>query len=357
MGFTRKRIREYGIEIGYETGEDNSITDVPFVKVGHSTIIRGNGPLRVGEGPVRTGVTAILPHEGDLIKNPVEASYFVFNGAGTTTGLSLIDEFGLIETPIMLTNTLSVGTVYEAIVKFVIQTSFVNEPVRWFNPIVGETSDAFLNDIGGLHVKESHVFEAIKSANKGIIEEGNVGAGTGTSAMGFKAGIGTSSRKVTLGKKEFIVGALVQANFGGSLRINGVKIGELLEERVEKERGSIMVIIGTNAPLSNRQLKRVAKRATLGLTRTGWTAGHGSGDYFISFSTTYRKINGKSEYAESFKNIYEREAILNDMFRATSDSVEEAILNSFFKAETMWGRDNNLVEGIPIPEVLDILGH
>ncbi len=356
MGFLRKRIRDYGIQIGeYEPGENNSITDIGEVKVGHSTIVSGKGPLRVGFGPVRTGVTAIMPHGGDLIEKPVEASYFVFNGAGTTAGLSLIDEFGLIETPIMLTNTLSVGTVYEAVVKYTVEKSFTDGQVRWFNPVVGETSDAYLNDIGGLHVKEEHVFEAINEAKGGEIEEGNFGAGTGTTAVGFKAGIGTSSRVVPVNGVEFNVGVLVQSNFGGSLKVRGLHVGEKMKKKENKARGSIMVIIATDAPLSYRQLRRISKRGTLGLTNTGWNAGHGSGDYFISFSTTFRE-SVQARYVKDFiLEAYRSEEVLNPLFKATSEAVEEAVLNSIFKAETMTGRDEHTAVGIPVEEVLEIL--
>ena len=209
MTSKRLRIREVGLAVGeYPPGKYNAITDVDSVQVGHATIITGEGPLRVGVGPVRTGVTAIVPHQGCLIDDPVEASYFVFNGAGTTTGLSLIDEFGLIETPVMLTNTLSVGTVYDAVVRYMIRKDFRNRVVRWFNPVVGETDDGYLNDLGGLHVKAEHVFDALGSATGGHVVEGNVGAGTGTGALGFKGGIGTSSRRIIIGDAKFVVGVL-----------------------------------------------------------------------------------------------------------------------------------------------------
>lgn len=358
MGSLRKRIRDNGIIIGeYEPGENNAITDVGSVMVGHSTIVEGEGALKVGYGPVRTGVTAIMPHCDDLIKKPVEASYFVFNGAGTTTGLSLIDEFGLIETPIMLTNTLSVGTVYEGVVKYTVQKSFQDGRVRWFNPVVGETSDAYLNDIGGLHVKEEHVFEALTEAKAGRVEEGNVGAGTGTTATGFKAGIGTSSRKVPIKGNEFKVGVLVQSNFGGSLEVLGVCVGEELAKKESKAYGSIMVIIATDAPLSYRQLRRVSKRGTLGLTKTGWNAGHGSGDYFISFSTTFRESNHNTGERDFILEAHRSEEMLNQVFNATSEAVEEAVLNSIFKAETMTGKDDHLMEGIPVQDALEILRH
>jgi D-aminopeptidase len=354
----RLRIREVGLAVGeYLPGKYNAITDVDSVKVGHATLITGKGSLRVGVGPVRTGVTAIIPHPGNLIDDPVEASYFVFNGAGTTTGLSLIDEFGLIETPIMLTNTLSVGTVYDAVVRHVIRKNFRNREVRWFNPVVGETDDGYLNDLGGLHVKTEHVFGALDSATGDHVVEGNVGAGTGTGALGFKGGIGTSSRRIVIGDAKFVVGVLVQSNHGGSLTIKGVPVGKELrkEEKKREESGSIMVIIATNVPLSNRQLTRVAKRGTLGLTRGGWTAGHGSGDYLIAFSTSFRRKEWGSDVKAAREMILKNETSLTPLFRATAEATEEAVLNSLFKATTMEGRDGHVRVGLPIERVLQIL--
>jgi len=357
MNSDRPRVRDVGITIGeFLPGRHNAITDVDSVTVGHATIIKGQGKLKVGVGPVRTGVTAIIPHPRDLIEEPVEASYFVFNGAGTTTGLSLIDEFGLIETPILLTNTLSVGTVYDAVVQYMIQKSFRNRDVSWFNPVVGETCDSYLNDIGGLHVKANHVFEALNSSKGGCVEEGNVGAGTGTVALGFKAGIGTSSRIITIKGSEFTVGVLVQSNFGGSLTIKGFPVGkELKNEEMKRKNGSIVVIIATDVPLSHRQLRRVAKRATLGLTRTGWEATHSSGDYFISFSTSFRSREWSEDVKAAREEIMKKESSLNPLFQATADATEEAILNSIFKADTMEGRDGHVYEGLPIQKVLRIL--
>ena len=358
MSSKRPRVREAGIHIGeFPPGKYNSITDVDLVRVGHATIIKGQGKLSVGAGPVRTGVTAIIPHPRDLIEEPVEASYFVFNGAGTTAGLSLIDEFGLIETPILLTNTLSVGTVYDATVQYMIRHSFRDKEVFWFNPVVGETYDGYLNDIGGLHVRAEHVFEALDSAKGGYVEEGNVGAGTGTGALGFKGGIGTSSRKISMGGSALTVGVLVQSNFGGSLTIKGVSVGKELRKEVTKREGggSIMVIIATDAPLSHRQLTRVVKRAALGLTRTGWTAGHGSGDYFIGFSTSFRRREWSIDIKAAREKIAKGERSLNPLFKATADATEEAILNSLFKADTMEGRDGHVREGLPTQRVLQIL--
>jgi len=246
MTSKRPRIREVGLAVGeYPPGTYNAITDVDSVTVGHATIITGEGPLRVGVGPVRTGVTAVIPHPGGLIDDPVEASYFVFNGAGTTTGLSLIDEFGFIETPILLTNTLSVGTVYDAVVRYMIRKKFRNREVRWFNQVIGETADGYMNDMGGLHVTAEHVFEALASATGGSVVEGNVGAGTGIGALGFKGGMGTSSRRIRIGDAQFVVGVLVQSNHGGSLTIKGVPVGKELrtEDITREESGSIMVLL------------------------------------------------------------------------------------------------------------------
>src|SRR5919199_2591125 len=225
----RPRARDLGVRIGpLPVGPLNAITDVPGVRVGHVTLNHGDGPLSIGRGPVRTGVTAILPPGDDWYAQPVEAGQFVFNGAGTTAGLSLIDEFGRIETPIMLTNSLSVGSVYEGVVRYMVEHLFgPRGQVPWFNPVVGETSDAFLNDIGGLHVRPEHAMQAIAEASHGPVEEGCVGGGMGMSAFGFKGGIGTSSRRVELGGETGTVGALVQSNFGGRLTIAGVPFHDL----------------------------------------------------------------------------------------------------------------------------------
>ncbi|MCH8294313.1 P1 family peptidase [Candidatus Poribacteria bacterium] len=359
----RPRAREIGLQIGkLPPAEFNAITDVEGVLIGHTTLIEGHGALEIGKGPIRTGVTAILPHPRNLIDEPVEAAHFVFNGAGTTSGLSLIDEFGQIETPILLTNTFSVGAVYDGVTRYLIKTAFdEGRNPRWFNPTVGETYDGGLNDAAGLHIKAEHVFAAIENARSGNVAEGNVGAGTGTSACGFKAGIGTSSRCVEIGGKTWTVGALVQSNFGGELIIDGVPIGELLTDRASAEDsasdqidGSIMVILATDAPLSSRQLHRLAKRGTFGLARTGSNGGHGSGDYFIAFSTSYRQCIGAGKTAE-MATFVQNESRLNPLFCAVADAVEEAILNSIFRAETMTGRDGRTVPALPMDAVIEIL--
>jgi D-aminopeptidase len=348
----RPRAREAGIRIGpHPCGARNAITDVPGVRVGHVTLSVGDGPLRIGQGPVRTGVTAILPPGNDWWAEPVEAGQFVFNGAGTTAGLSLIDEFGRIETPVMLTNTLSVGSVYEGVVRYMVEHLFrARGAVPWFNPVVGETSDAFLNDIGGLHVRPEHAMEAIASATGAEVEEGCVGGGTGMSAFGFKGGIGTSSRSVSLAGEAVTVGVLVQSNFGGRLAIDGVSMHDLQPgARPAPALGSsLMMIVATDAPLSNRLLNRVAKRATLGMARVGSTGGHGSGDYVIAFSTTYRQHGGRAALTAN-------ESVIDVVFEAVADATEEAILNSLFRAHTVVGRDGNTLAALPLEVVLDRL--
>jgi D-aminopeptidase len=259
------RARDAGIRIGpLAPGPHNAISDVPGVRVGHVTLDSGSGPLRIGHGPVRTGVTAILPPGDDWFFHPVEAGNFVFNGAGTTAGLSLIDEFGRIETPVMLTNTLSVGAVYEGVVRYMVEHTFAPRgDVPWFNPVVGETSGAYLNDMGGLHVRPEHAMQAIASASAGAVAEGCVGGGMGMGAFGFKAGIGTASRRVEVGRESAFVGALVQSNFGGRLAIDGVPMHDLQPPPPGDALGaSLMVLVATDLPRSNRLRNRVARRAT-----------------------------------------------------------------------------------------------
>ena len=351
----RPRAREAGIRIGpFSPGPLNAITDVAGVRVGQVTLNSGEGPLVIGRGPVRTGVTAVVPPGDAWYFEPVEAGHFIFNGAGTTAGLSLIDEFGHIETPVMLTNTLSVGAVYEGVVKYMVDHVFTSRgDVPWFNPVVGETSDAYLNDIGGLHVRPEHAVEAISSASGGPVAEGCVGGGMGMAAFGFKAGIGTSSRVLSLGDEAGVVGVLVQSNFGGRLAIDGVSMADLQPAAAGVPRGaSLMVIVATDLPLSNRLLNRVAKRATLGMARVGSTGGHGSGDYVIAFSTTYRQSEAMQA---ARRTLADREGSIDVVFQAVADATEEAILNSLFRAHTVVGRDGNTREALPLDVVLDRL--
>jgi len=357
----RPRARQAGIVIGHkDTGPENAITDVPGVRVGHVTLIQGDGPLKIGEGPIRTGVTAILPpSENSYSENwydqPVEAGLFTFNGAGTTAGTTLIQEFARIETPILLTNTLSVGTVYEGVVRYMVEHIFRDRGnVPWFNPVVGETSDAFLNDIGGLHVRPQHVIEAITNARQGAVEEGAVGAGTGTGALGFKGGIGTASRIVEMGGETATIGVLVQSNFGGRLTIKGLAMDALdtPPQPPPSSGNSIMIIVATDLPLCGRLLDRVCKRATFGLARTGSNGGHGSGDYVIAFSTSYRTPDAKPGVRQA---LAQNEGVIDEAFIAVADATEEAILNSIFKAERMLGRDGHVRQALPIERVLEIL--
>ena len=351
----RPRARAAGIRIGpFQTGPHNAITDVAGVRVGHVTLVSGDGPLRIGHGPVRTGVTAIVPPGEDWYTYPVEAGNFVFNGAGTTAGLSQIDEYGRIETPVMLTNTLSVGTVYEGVVRYMVEHVFApGGNVPWHNPVVGETSDAFLNDIGGLHVRPEHAMEAIRVATGGAAEEGCVGGGMGMSAFGFKGGIGTSSRVVEVGGQGGVVGVLVQSNFGGRLIIHGVPMDDLQAQPRESAHGaSLMMIVATDLPLSNRLLNRVSKRATLGMARTGSGGGHGSGDYVIAFSTSYRSPLAMPGARAALAG---NESAIDVVFQATADATEEAILNSMFRAHTVVGRDGNTREALPLDTVLERL--
>ena len=354
MNESRPRARDVGIRIGdLPTGPNNAITDVDGVRVGHVTLIEGEGPLEIGSGPVRTGVTAILPPGNDWWKQPVTAGNHVINGAGTTAGLSFIDEYHRIETPILLTNTLSVGTAFEGIVRYMVTNCFEGrKSIPWFNPVVGETSDASLNDIGGLHVRPEHCVEAIENARDDAVQEGCVGGGTAMNALGWKGGIGTSSRVVNIAGEHATVGVLVQANFGGTLTVAGVRMGDLQPEPQDESRGaSIMIIFATDLPLSGSELDRVARRATFGLARTGSGGGHGSGDYVIGFSTTHRNQERQAIH-EAFR---EKESLIDIPFKAIADATEEAILNALFQATRMVGYNGTIREPLPIAQVVSRL--
>ena len=353
MDSQNKRLRDYGIEIGVlKTGKLNAITDVEGVYVGHETIIEGNN--------VRTGVTAIIPHQGNIFQNKVPAAIYVGNGFGKLAGYSQVKELGNIETPIILTNTLSVATATEGLISYTLNQE-ENKNVRSVNSVVGETNDGWLNDIRGRHVKEQHVLNAIANAKSGSVEEGNVGAGTGTICFGYKGGIGTSSRKLPESLGGYTVGVLVQTNFGGVLEINGVPIAKELQEYPYKDKilndvdGSCMMVVITNAPLNARNLERLAKRAMFGLAKTGGIASNGSGDYVIALSTA--KENLIPYQSESMFN--EKKEVRNDdmspLFLATIESTEEAILNSLFTAETMSGRDGHTIESLPIDKVIELM--
>lgn len=329
-------IREYGISIGQLTpGKNNTITDVEGVQVGHSTII---------EEGVRTGVTSILPHSGNLFKEKVPAACHVINGFGKTAGTLQIEELGTIETPIVLTNTLSVGTAYEALVEYMLeQNEDIGISTGTVNPIVCECNDGYLNDIRGLHVKKKNVFESLRNAGK-YFEEGAVGAGTGMSCFGLKGGIGSSSRLVKLDAKDYTIGVLVLSNFGikEDLILDGVKAGNIIwrkPEDKEEDKGSVIVIIATDIPLSDRQLKRISKRAAVGLSRLGSFLGNGSGDVVISFSTANRIKHYEERDIIAAAQINEEK--ISVLFRAAAEATEEAVLNSMLACDAVAGRKGN----------------
>jgi L-aminopeptidase/D-esterase-like protein len=349
----RPRARNLGIPFDGVTGPLNAITDVKGVEVGHTTLISGNGKLQVGHGPVRTGVTGLLPRGKQSI-DPVFAGWFSLNGNGEMTGTTWIEESGFLEGPIMLTNTSSVGVVRDAVVKYYSRQGKQQQP--WLLPVVAETYDGFLNDTHGFHVKEAHAFAALDSASAGPVAEGNVGGGTGMRCFEFKGGIGTSSRKLSPEQGGFTVGVLVQSNFGSrrQLLVAGIPVGQALAERGvhASESGSIIIIVATDAPLLPHQLKRLARRAALGLARTGSTAGNGSGDIFVAFSTANPGA-AKKEGAIALTMVPNER--MGPLFDAVVQAVEESIMNALIAAETMVGRDGNTAYALPHNQVKEIL--
>ena len=343
----RPRAREAGVVAGVlPTGRLNAITDVKGVKVGHVTLIEGEN--------VRTGVTAILAHSGNLFKEKVPAAVYVGNGFGKLIGFTQIEELGNIETPVLLTNTLNTPLVADGLIEYMLSLPG-NEKVISINPVVGETNDGRLNDIRGRHIRHRHVREAIEKASDGPVAEGSVGAGTGTVCFGFKGGIGTSSRVLPKSQGGYTVGALVQTNYGGTLTINGAPVGRELAVKKQDEQveGSCMIVVATDAPLLHRNLKRLAKRATLALGRTGSVMSGGSGDYVIAFSSSQslrlRAGSGKKNLPKELAN-----SKMTPLFAAVIEATEEAIYYSLFKATTMTGKDGHKVEALPIDKVIDI---
>jgi len=347
----KPRARDLGVPFGGTPGPNNAITDVAGVLVGHTTLISGEGKLQVGKGPVRTGVTAILPRGKNSMTDPVFAGWFSQNGNGEMTGTTWVEESGFLEGPVMITNTHSVGVVRDAVIQWRVNHGQPDPTGYWWSlPVVAETWDGWLNDINGFHVKPEHAFHAIDTAHSGVVEEGSVGGGTGMICNEFKGGIGTSSRVVKLGEGSFTVAALVQCNYGRrpQLRIAGVPVGEEISEDPayasasfqDAERGSIIVVIATDAPLLSHQLKRLARRVSLGLGRNGSISGDGSGDIFIAFSTANPGASKEKEIADlkMFPN-----GKLDPIFAATVQSVEEAIVNAMVAAETMTGIENHKV--------------
>jgi len=342
--------RSLGFEFGVMSpGKLNAITDVSGVQVGHVTLIEGDN--------IRTGVTAILPHGNNIFQQKVPAAVYVGNGFGKLAGSTQIEELRNLESPIILTNTLSVAAGIEGIIDYTF--SFPeNDRVFSVNAVVGETNDAYLNDIRARNVKPTHVLEAIRNAKPGLVEQGNVGAGTGTVCFGFKGGIGTSSRKLPESLGGYTVGVLVQSNFGGVLQIDGLPAGKLLEQytfknQLESADGSCMIIIATDAPVGDRNLKRLAERGMLGLARTGGIASNGSGDYVIAFSSDAESRIPHQSKPLSLSNTKQlRNDDMTALFLAAIEATEEAIINSLFAAEEMTGREGHTVKALPVEEII-----
>uniref|UniRef100_UPI004048A3DE DmpA family aminopeptidase n=1 Tax=Roseivirga sp. TaxID=1964215 RepID=UPI004048A3DE len=346
-----KRLRDYGIEVGVlKTGANNAITDVEGVKVGHTTLIKGDN--------VRTGVTAILPHSGNLFQMKVPSAIYLGNGFGKLAGYSQVKELGNIETPIILTNTLSVPTASNALITYTLSNP-ENQNMGSVNAVVGETNDGYLNDIRGRHVTEADVLNAIKNAKSGKVEEGNVGAGTGTICFQYKGGIGTASRVIPKSFGGYTVGVLVQTNFGGVFELSGVPIAKELDNYPRSYTydvdGSCMIIVMTDAPLSPRNLERLAKRAIMGLAKTGGIASNGSGDYVIAVSTAKENLVPHQSKSLFQENKELKNDAMSPLFLATIEATEEAILNSLFAAESMIGRDGHEIKALPIDKVLEIM--
>lgn len=363
----KARARDLGIPFDGTPGPLNAITDVQGVEVGHTTLISGEGPLKVGVGPVRTGVTAILPR-GRASDAPAFAGWFSMNGNGEMTGTTWVEESGFLEGPVMITNTHSVGRVRDAVIAWQLKHAALFQP--WGLPVVAETYDGSLNDINGFHVKEPHAFDALDGAKSGPVAEGNVGGGTGMVCYQFKGGIGTASRKLDRALGGYIVGVLVQANFGArnQLRIAGVPVGQEITDGLPSassgtgwsagELGSIIIVVATDAPLLPHQLKRLARRAALGVARTGGVAGNGSGDIFIAFSTANLEM-AKGLTAREAPALAQVTMVPNarmtPLFEATVQATEEAIINALVAAETMTGINNRKVIALPHDRLKEVL--
>lgn len=348
--------RDYGIPFGIlETGRNNAITDVSGIKVGHKTLVKGKD--------IRTGVTAIIPHDDNIFQHKVPGAIFIGNGFGKLTGYSQVRELGNIETPIILTNTLGVPTAADALIDYTLSFE-ENRLIRSVNPVVGETNDGGLNDIQARAVTKADVLDALARADTGKVEMGNIGAGTGTICFSWKGGIGTSSRKLPESLGGYTVGVLVQTNFGGILQIAGAPVGQELGQYKfknaipeQKEDGSCMIVVATDAPLTSRNLERLASRALLGLGRTGGIESNGSGDYVIAFSTD-RELRIPYQSDSKFDTNRElRNDEISILFQAVIEATEEAIINSLFAAETMTGRDGLTIEALPVEKTLEIIRH
>jgi D-aminopeptidase len=359
----KPRARDLGVPFDGTPGPLNAITDVSGVTVGHTTLVSGEGKLQIGKGPVRTGVTAILPRGKDTMSNPVFAGWWSLNGNGEMTGTTWVEESGFLEGPVMITNTHSVGVVRDAVIQWRVNHGQPDPTGYWWSlPVVAETWDGWLNDINGFHVKPEDAFHAIDSAHDGPVEEGAVGGGTGMVCNEFKGGIGTSSRKFEVKRASYTVGVLVQCNYGvrPNLRIAGVPVGKEIPEDAayssasfgEIDRGSIIVVVATDAPLLSHQLKRLARRVSLGLGRDGSISGNGSGDIFIAFSTANPGADGAD-------HVVELKMLPNDLiepvFASTVQATEEAVINAMVAAETMTGIENHKVIALPHDRLREVL--
>ncbi len=360
---TKPRARDLGVPFDGTPGPLNAITDIPGVMVGHTTIISGEGKLQVGKGPVRTGVTAILPRGKDTMSNPVFAGWWSLNGNGEMTGTTWVEESGFLEGPVMITNTHSVGVVRDAVIQWRVNHGQPDPTGYWWSlPVVAETWDGWLNDINGFHVKPEDAFHAIDTAHGGRVEEGSVGGGTGMVCNEFKGGIGTSSRKFEIKGTSYTVGVLVQCNYGvrPNLRIAGVPVGREIPEEAayssasfpEEDRGSIIVVVATDAPLVSHQLKRLARRVSLGLGRDGSISGNGSGDIFIAFSTANSGAAG-ADHVVDLKML--PNDLIEHVFASTVQATEEAVINAMVAAETMTGIENHKVIALPHDKLREVL--
>ncbi|MCB2114957.1 MAG: P1 family peptidase [Rhodobacteraceae bacterium] len=359
----KPRARAIGLVVGGRPGPLNAITDVPGVAVGYTTLIEGQGPLVPGRGPVRTGVTAILPRAVEDLQTPVFAGYHSFNGNGELTGVHYIAEAGKISLPVTITNTNSCGVARDATIRWA-TTRFAGAFDEDFAlPVAAETYDGFLNDINGFHVTDAHVFAAIESASAGPVEEGSVGGGTGMKCFGFKAGSGTASRIVPYAGRDYTLGAFVQANFGAreDLTVLGQRIGaafdawQMRRGTPDRSLSSIIAVIATDAPFLPHQLRRLAQRATVGVARMGGIGRHGSGDIFLAFSTANREISGRSTPA-LLGSAWVPDEDIDPFFAAAAEGVEEAILNAMIANADMEGRDGNFVPAIPHDRLREVLG-
>jgi D-aminopeptidase len=355
----RVRARELGLPLGrFKPGRYNAITDVEGVLVGHSTIIRGEGPLRPGHGPVRTGVTAILPNKGNIFMERMSGGGFVLNGAGEVSGMTQLMEWGLVETPILLTNTMSVGAVSDSMARFLVERyPGIGDEHDVIIPIVGECDDSYLNDISGRHVRQEHVYEAIRNASTGSVAEGNVGGGTGMVTCDFKGGLGTASRKLPEALGGYTLGVLVMSNFGKmhNLRVGGLPVGEVLAEKFKhtprrgQTYGSIIAVVATDAPLLSHQINRLCKRVALGIGRVGSYAAHGSGEIVVGFSTANIIPRRTQKMVYKLKILLDQR--LDPLYEAVMEATEEAILNAMCMATSMRGVNDNFVPELPLDEV------